>query len=118
MIIISNVSQNTTYNLNTPVQAIIKTLQVTGNATISIPIINGGGYTVTTALAGNNNDIMWIASDPAVTITYVQPEEQAATTVTVVGKNITVTPGTKARMTVSGTLSSNGSNPSWIETTL
>ena len=73
---------------------------------------------MTTALAGNNNDIMWIASDPAVTITYVQPEEQAATTVTVVGKNITVTPGTKARMTVSGTLSSNGSNPSWIETTL
>lgn len=51
VIIISNVSQNTTYNLNAPVQAIIKTLQVTGNATISIPIINGGGYTITTNLA-------------------------------------------------------------------
>lgn len=39
------------------------------------------------------------------TITYADPAEQPTTTVTISGKNITVTPGTKARMIVTGTLS-------------
>jgi Leucine-rich repeat (LRR) protein len=102
VIILSNVSQNSTYNLNPPVQAIVKTLQVTGNTIISIPIRNGGGYTYTTNLPGDYNDITWTSSDPAVTITYATPVEQAQTTVEVNGKNIVITPGTKARMDSSG----------------
>lgn len=101
VIVLSNVIFNTG---NGARPATVKTLQVLGDANIAIPIRNGGGYTYTTSLAGDNNDITWTSSDPAVTITYATPVAQATTTVEVNGKNIIITPGTKARMQITGTL--------------
>lgn len=82
---------------NTGIAATVKTLEVRDDAVISIPITNNASLSsLTTALAGDNNDITWTALDPAVTITYAEPVEQVTTTVTVSGKDITVTPGSKA----------------------
>jgi len=67
-------------------------------------------YTLTTALAGNNNDIKWTAVNPSsdgtdLTITYADPASQTTTAVSVSGKDITITPGTNIAPIVLNTTS-------------
>lgn len=92
VIVLANVAKNEVSPSTPAPGATVKTLQVLQDSVISIPIRNGGGYTYTTSLAGDNNDITWTSSDPAVTITYAAPAAQAEATVVVNGKNITITP--------------------------
>ena len=110
-----NVIILTDVSANSEALASVKTLEVRDDSIISQPITNTAGQIapLTTALAGSENDITWTALDPDVTITYAEPVEEATTTVTVSGKDITITPGTKARMTISGTL-----NNVWVQQTL
>ena len=70
VIVLSNLLFNTGEGAR---PATVKTLQVLGDANVAIPIRNGGGYTYTTNLVGDNNDITWTSSDPAVTIAYATP---------------------------------------------
>ena len=58
--------------------------------------------------AGADNSVLYMAkaagaAGELVSVAYASPATQATTTVAVVGNAITVTPGTKARMVVSGT---------------
>lgn len=66
--------------------------------------------------AGADNSVLYTAkaagaAGELISIEYAAPATQATTTVAVVGNAITVTPGTKARMVVTGTLTRDGSTP-------
>lgn len=79
------------------------------------PVI-GDVAAVTINPAGADNSIVYTAqaagsAGNAITIAYATPAAQSATTVGVAGNAITVMPGTKARMVISGELTSNGSTP-------
>lgn len=59
---------------------------------------------------GADNSVTWTAASVGlagndISVTYVTPAESAETLVSAVGNDVTVTPGTKARMVVTGTLS-------------
>lgn len=79
---------------NPPAVAALVTINPTGAD-------NSVTYTAEQAGAVGNN----------ISITYATPAVLATTTVAVVGTAITVTPGTKARMAVTGSLTANGSTP-------
>ncbi len=75
---------------------------------------NGAISSVTINPTGADNSVTYTSIDYGrndITVTYATPAAQATTTVGVVGAAITVTPGTKARMIVTGTLTSDGSTP-------
>jgi len=80
-------------------------------------ILNRLGFaTLLVDPAGDDNSVLYTAKEAgaggeAISIAYATPAVQATTTVAVVGNAITVTPGTKARMVVTGTLTSDGSTP-------
>lgn len=62
---------------------------------------------------GDDNSVLFTAKPAgaggeAISVTYATPAEQAATAIGVTGNSITVTPATKARMTITGTSSANG----------
>jgi hypothetical protein len=65
---------------------------------------------------GDDNSVLYTAkasgsAGELVSVAYDTPATQATTTVAVTGEAITVTPGTKARMVIGGTLTSDGSTP-------
>jgi hypothetical protein len=78
------------------------------NETAATATINPSGadnsvlYTAVAGQGADGNDI---------TLTYATPAAVATTAVGVVTDAITVTPGTKARMVIAGTLTSDGSTP-------
>ena len=78
--------------------------------------VNEAAASVTINPTGADNSVTYTADAAGaagndITITYATPAAQSTTTVGVVGDAITVTPGTKARMLVTGTLTSDGSTP-------
>ena len=91
-------------------------LRVQGTATITLNVkagTNDGASTAATLTVdptGTNNSVLYTAhtagtAGNAITVAYATPAAQATTGVAVVGNAITVTPGTKARMVLSGGLS-------------
>jgi hypothetical protein len=75
-----------------------------------------GFATLTIDPTGADNSVIYTADTPgtggnAITVAYATPAVQATTTVAVSTNAITVTPGTKARMVVTGTLTTDGTTP-------
>lgn len=65
---------------------------------------------------GADNSVLFTATaigfnGETVTVEYLEPEEQAATEASTTDEAIIVTPGTKARMIITGALTSDGSTP-------
>lgn len=80
-------------------------------------ILNRLGFaTLLVDPAGADNSVLYTAKTAgpggeAISVAYATPAAQATTTVAVSTNAITVTPGDKARMVVTGTLTSDGSTP-------
>jgi hypothetical protein len=71
-------------------------------------------YSLTTALTGTNNDLVFtskIADGYNISVAIATPAVQFGVTVAVADKAITITPGTKGQIVVTGTLTSDGSTP-------
>jgi hypothetical protein len=82
--------------------AIVRSPSAPGEVTPEWTPPTGAVATLTTALAGTNNDLVYTerGAGTKVSITYPTPAAQATTGVSVAGSAITVAPGTKARMLV------------------
>lgn len=81
----------------------------------------GLAATLTLNPAGDSNSILYTAATAgaagnAITVEYAAPAASAETTVVAVGDAVTVTPGTKARMVVTGAMTIDGSNPFIVPT--